>query len=187
MAEQTNEIKNVLEKFQHGYKTRDMDQLSSFLEELFVTDSDSMIVGTGQREWIVGGEKIRELVENDWKEWQDLTIDIENAHIHEEGNFAWATTKATCTLMYAMDQILAFSMNMIKSTLDNPDQSTTEKLAWLNQITSRVLFEEKQGNTLKYALRLSVVLVKREDKWKIHQMHFSFPNVLFPDGRIIEK
>lgn len=85
-----------------------------------------------------------------------------------------------------MDQILEFSMNMIKSRLDNPDQSTLEKLAWLNQVSSRVLFEEKQGNLLKYALRLSVVLVKRESKWKIHQMHFSFPNVLFPDGRIVE-
>ena len=63
MSEQTTEIKNVLEKFQHGYKTRDNNQLSSFLEDLFVSDTDSMIVGTGQQEWIVGPEKIRELVE----------------------------------------------------------------------------------------------------------------------------
>jgi len=186
MSNQHTDIKQVLEKFQTGYKARDQNNLSSFLDELFVTDADSMIVGTGQREWIVGPDKIKGLVENDWKEWQELTIDIENAHIHEEGNSAWVTTKATCTLMYTMDQIMGFSMQMIKSTLDDPEQSITGKLAWLNQMTSRVLFEEKQGKVLKYALRLSVILIKREEKWKIHQMHFSFPNVLFPDGRILD-
>lgn len=51
MTEQISEIKQVLEEFQHGYKIRDMSQLSPFLKELFVTDS-------------VGPGKIRELVEN---------------------------------------------------------------------------------------------------------------------------
>ena len=187
MTEQASEIVKILEKFQQGYKIRDLSHVSSFFNELFVEDFDSMIVGTGQDEWIIGPEKIKELLENDWKEWQDLTIDIENANIHEEGNSAWVTTKATCTLTYTMEDIMGFSMNMIKSTLENPKQSLTEKLTWLNQITSRIIFEEKQGKVLKYALRLSVVLVKRNSKWKIHQMHFSFPNVLFPDGRILAK
>ena len=35
-----------------------MSQLSPFLKELFVTDSDSMIVGTGQREWIVDPKRL---------------------------------------------------------------------------------------------------------------------------------
>lgn len=186
MTEQSSEIKHLLEKFQYGYKTRDQSNLPAFLDDLFVSESDSIIVGTGQEEWRVGTEEIKNLVENDWKEWQDLTIDIRNAHIHEEGNCAWVTTKATCTLRYTMNQITEFSLHMIKSTLDNHEQSITEKLTWLNQITSRVLFEEKKGKILKYALRLSVNLVKREEQWKIHQMHFSFPNVLFPDGRIFE-
>ncbi len=186
MSKHHSEIIQVLEKFQTGYKAREMNQLSSFLEDLFVFDSDSMIVGTGQKEWIVGPEKIKELVENDWKEWQDLTIDIDNAHIHIEGNCAWATTKATCILTYTMDQILEFGSNMIKSTLADPNQSASEKLSWLNQMTSRALFEEKQGKTLKYGLRISAIFVKRETKWKIHQMHFSFPSVLFPDSRIKE-
>jgi ketosteroid isomerase-like protein len=163
-----------------------MTQVLPFFTEKFVDDSDSMIVGTGQQEWIVGPDAIKKLVENDWKEWQDLTIDIENAHIHREGNIAWVTTKATCMITYTMEQISEFFMNMIKSTLGNPEQTKTEKLVWVNQISSRLLYEEKQGNTLKFALRLSIVLVKRSDKWKIHQMHFSFPNVLFPDGRIKE-
>lgn len=186
MSEKNTKIIHVLERFQAGYKTRDMTQVVPFFTELFVNDSDSMIVGTGQQEWIVGPDAIKKLVENDWKEWQDLTIDIENAHIHQEGNCAWVSTKATCTITYTMDQISEFFMKMIKSTLDNPEQTTTEKLFWINQVSSRILFEKNHGKMLKYALRLSVVLVKRIEKWKIHQMHFSFPNVLFPDGRIKE-
>jgi ketosteroid isomerase-like protein len=186
MSKATNEIINVLEKFQHGYKLRDLSQVSSFFNELFVTDSDSMIVGTGQEEWIVGLEKIKELLENDWKEWSDLTIDIENAHIHEAGNVAWVTTKASCAITYTIDQIMEYIKEMLKSTLNDPDQSNIEKFSWINTISSRVLFEKTQGDTLKYALRISIVMVKRENRWKIHQMHFSFPNVLFPDGRIKE-
>jgi len=186
MTNYNTEIKRVLENFQLGYKTRDPNNLTVFLNDLFVSDSDSMIVGTGQEEWIVGPDKIRELVENDWKEWQDLTIDIENAHIHEEGNCAWIMTKATCTLIYTMDTMLDFSLRMIKSSLENADQTYLEKLSWVNRLSSRVLFEQNQGNVLKYSLRLSVFLVKREEQWKIHQMHFSFPNILFPDGRLIE-
>ena len=101
-----------------------------------------------------GPEKIRELVENDWKEWQDLTIDIQNAHIHAEGNCAWVTTKATCTLTYTMDQIIEFSMNMIKSTLDNPDQSTTEKLAWLNQVYIKSIVRGKTGKPTKIRIKI---------------------------------
>jgi ketosteroid isomerase-like protein len=186
MTTQTKEIINILEKFQYGYKVRDITQVPSFFNELFTGDSDSMIVGTGQEEWIVGSEKIKELLENDWKEWKDLTIDIKNAHIHEEGNFACVTTKASCTINYTTDQIMGYVTEMLKSTLNDPDQSNLEKLSWINTISSRVLFEKTQGETLKYALRISIVMVKRENQWKIHQMHFSFPTVLFPDGRLKE-
>ncbi len=184
MSNPHSEIKNVIEKFQTGYKNRKMDKLTSFLEELFVIDTDSMIVGTGQAEWIVGPEQIRNLVENDWKEWSDLTIDTENAHIHEEGTCAWLTTKATCTLSVTMKQIKLFMINRITSTVNDEKKSVEEKLFWLNQTSSKLLYETEQGNTLKFALRLSIILVKRDTNWKIHQMHFSFPNVFFPDGRI---
>jgi hypothetical protein len=96
------------------------------------------------------------------------------------------TTKASCAITYTIDQIMEYIKEMLKSTLNDPDQSNIEKFSWINTISSRVLFEKTQGDTLKYALRISIVMVKRENRWKIHQMHFSFPNVLFPDGRIKE-
>jgi hypothetical protein len=186
MTEEVKQIKSVLTRFQEGYATRNIEKVDSFMDELFAKDDNSIIIGTGYSEWKTGSAEIRELVENDWKEWEKLEIDIENAKIHVEGSAAWVATTAVCTLTLTMDFIMNGAIHMTQGIIGEEEMGAKEKMMTLLQLISRVLYEESRGKKFKYPLRLSAGLVKREDKWLIHQMHFSFGNQLFPDVRIIE-
>ena len=46
-----DEIKSVLRKYQEGYSKRDLHGVETFVNELFVNEPDTFIVGTGNGEW----------------------------------------------------------------------------------------------------------------------------------------
>ena len=54
-------VRLTLTRFQDGYTNRDLNLLDKFIEELFVNDNDSLIVGTADSEWCNGKEEIKNL------------------------------------------------------------------------------------------------------------------------------
>ncbi len=184
MQSSFKEIRDLMGKFQQGYQDHDPSKLDAFITDLFTSDANVLIVGTGSSEWMEGPQQIKDLVKNDWKEWKNLEVDIDQSHIHVEGNTAWVTTTAVCDVNLQIDNLLEFGIQFTKNQLEQAEMSASMKLASILPIISQLLYEEQRGHIFKYPLRISAYLVNRKNGWKIHHMHFSFPNSFIPDGRI---
>ena len=121
------EIRAVLQEFQDGYTRRNTSTLESFME-LFSSDKDIEIIGTGalepgQGEWCLGRESIHTIVENDWKFWGNLVLDVAGARIHLNGETAWISTSATVTYVIENQQYIADSFQEINEILKKKEGS----------------------------------------------------------------
>ena len=79
------DIQQGLRQFQEGYAARDASKLEAFME-LFVPGDEAELIGIGasapnQHEWFRGREKIREIIQSDWKYWGEVKLETGTATI----------------------------------------------------------------------------------------------------------
>jgi len=89
--ETRGEVLGVLRAFQEGYSRRDIGQLETFMERLFVHDN-VVILGTMPQEACIGFEHASRLVNADWASWGDCSFAIDTAHVSTAGDVAWFAT-----------------------------------------------------------------------------------------------
>src|SRR5512135_3422552 len=115
---QTNtqdEVNLTLQKFQDGYTARDVTKLDEFMQ-LFVQDESIEMIGIGASkraatEWFEGHNRIREIVESDWRYWGDVKLDVKGAKITTNGETAWLSTTGTVTQTQAFDTAIELHVN----------------------------------------------------------------------------
>ena len=177
----------ALERFQEGYTRRDPARLGAFMD-LFCDDAELEVIGTGavapgEGEWCLGPEAARRLVENDWEGWGDLEIDVEGARIHVLGDVAWLATTGTVTDAETEEQSIADSLERLHGLLEAemPDEETLIEVV---RESTGTLIELRRGTLYVWPLRFTAVLLKREGRWKFHQMQFAFPTAGLPSVRL---
>jgi len=79
------EIQAVLDKFCTGYGNKDIDALLN----LFDSDPDVLVIGTGEDEKRTGLEEIRIQFERDFCQSERLTVDFENVAISQQDSVCW--------------------------------------------------------------------------------------------------
>jgi len=86
------QVREILQKFQDDYTTRDKSKLDEFMMLFAPTDEIELIgVGAserGGREWFNGRAAIREIIAGDWTYWGTVDIDVEGAKITVAGEAA---------------------------------------------------------------------------------------------------
>jgi ketosteroid isomerase-like protein len=177
----------ALERFQEGYTRRDVARLDRFMD-LFADDAAVECLGTGgvfpgEEEWCLGREAIRTLIQSDWETWGDLELDVDEARIHVLGDVAWLSASGVVTDDETREQSLADSLARMRWLLDQ-DLPADNTLSTIVREATGTLLELQQGTTYIWPLRFTAVLVKKEGRWKFHQMQFSFPTVGLPDVRL---
>ncbi|ERI92382.1 hypothetical protein HMPREF1982_02364 [Clostridiales bacterium oral taxon 876 str. F0540] len=178
-------IKELLEKFQKGYIERDLNNLDSFMSELFVNNDDVFIIGTAEDEIFIGYEQAKKLVEGDWRYWGDLRIDVDNAHINCGTDMTYITAFGTVELKIETDNSLKMALNDLDTVIKSEKQDK-EKLMTICRKACTYLVEASRGEKHIWKIRLTIGLVKQNNKWLINNMHFSHPIGDYPGGRIIE-
>ena len=179
-----DEIKSVLRKYQEGYSKRDLHGVETFVNELFVNEPDTFIVGTGNGEWCKGLQDIRELIQIDWEYWGDLVMDVENAHISIHDN------SVACVAMEAVLNKKTESEKLYKNCLERVNQiremdsCPKDTLVHILKTVSGYLYEENLSEKISRPIRITAVLVKKE-KWRFQNIHFSYPVSPPTDYRII--
>ena len=192
------EIFDVLEVLQQGYIERNFAEVDQYMEKLFHTQEDVMILGTSDEEWFLNYDEAKELLSSDWQWWGDVTFNINETLVSASEDIAWLTTTG-----------------LVKYQYDNSEQ-TYER--WLNNVIYESYFkngeedfnlEELDKATLKNnfleinwllnhklhdwgaekreylsPIRFSAVLKKVDGRWIFKQMQFSFPQPFYPDMRI---
>lgn len=182
------EVRSVLHQFQEGYVRRDIATLDAFME-LFSSDSGIEIIGTGgleptKGEWCVGRAAVRKLIDNDWRFWGNLKLDEENARITILGEVAWLSADATVTYEITAERFYSDAIKEIQAVLARKDIPEKLKLTRIQLEASEMIFETSRGDVYVWPLRCSAVLIKQNDLWCFHQIHFSHPTLRLPDARL---
>lgn len=177
-------VRLTLTRFQEGYTKRNLEILDQFVDELFVDDSDSLIVGTADSEWCNGKKEIKNLIGSDWKYWANVTIDVEGATISALGDVAWVTTEGLLHSTHTEAKVYDKCLNKIKESIDSDIKSKDKILDTLRTISMN-LFDINLGEEVIRPFRLTAVLLKCDNNWKFHNMHFSHPTNLPADVRIV--
>ncbi len=184
-TDQHIEIREVLQRFQVGYTERDIKKVDAFVEELFITGENTCVLGTGTGELFLGSERVKTLIKDDWEYWGNVNIDWENAHIFLEGEVAWFAT--TGSVKYTFEDTAEryeSYIDFIKKKAEEVELTPKQKITFINWVLTLAYHqrEEKKREYL-WPLRLSGILLKNVDKWKIVHLQFSIPKANFPDER----
>jgi hypothetical protein len=186
-----NELREVLNIFEEAYIERDVNKVDSFMERLFDKDENVIVLGTSCGELCLGYEEVKEIFASDWEYWGDLRIKAEEATIMPLGNTALIHTTGTIKYsFYSNDDTYARHLGYIKQYFDGVScDSKKPNKAKLTEINWKLchLLNKWDGDERHYLwdLRISFVLVKKENRWIIRQMQFSLPVVGYlPDMRI---
>lgn len=178
------EIRNILNLFQQGYIKKDIDEVDDFVEKLFTIKSP-IYYGTSSKDQAIGLDNVKRLVENDWRYWGDLNIDIDNAIINSQDSYAVFIANGTVNWGIPEEAFLYRSLEDIERMM-NSDWSYKERLLAICNNATKILYEAERGNVHILPIRVSGVLMKEKNKLKIYQLHISHPTEIYPDSRIVK-
>ena len=168
------EIKEVLLKFQEGYKKRDFEQVDEFVNELFINSDDTLIIGTGNGEWCRGLDQIKELIHIDWFYWGNFQLDMNNLLIKVNSNFATVAATAILQKQYEDGKLNDLSIKRMKKIIES-DGTSQEKIYKALKTMAYFLHEDQVGKDVKRKVRFSASLIKDENVWKFTDIHYSYP------------
>ncbi len=176
---ETSEIRSILQKLQDGYTARNIDKLDEFMQ-LFVQDESIEMIGIGaskraENEWFEGLERVRYIIEGDWKYWGDVKFDVEGAKITVRGEAAWLSTTGTVTQTKAFDTAIQFHLDDMKAIFAKEGLSADEKLMEVTHYGMRRLRERAKGLGHSWPFTFTAVLVKDGGDWRFHTLHWAMP------------
>ncbi len=186
------EIIGVLKQFSQGYQERKIENVNNWVKELM--DRDVQIIGTnatypGDFEWRSGHEAAIEMFANDWKNFGKVNFFFEHSEINIDENTSWVTFFATATRFTQEDQNRSYeaskkrSLSRIKSYTELEKPSSLLLYQIINDACS-VLYQYEQSELFVWPFRVSLSLLKKNKKWLIKQIHFSWPGRGFPVVRL---
>jgi hypothetical protein len=115
------QVRNVLQKFQDGYATRDKSKLDEFMELFAPTEEIELIgVGASERggnEWFNGRAAIREIIEGDWTFWGAVDIDVDGTRITVSGDTAWFSATGALTSGDEYERAFPFYLEQMRDLL----------------------------------------------------------------------
>ena len=174
-----SEVRHALQRFQDGYTARDTSRLDEFMG-LFVQGDEAELIGIGAsvrggNEWFQGLEPIHEIVESDWQYWGQVNIDVAGAKITVVGDVAWLSTTGKLVQTQHFGEALVFYVKQMKELLEDADADLDERLMEATHFGMRRLRERHKGEGHSWPFVFTAVLVRDEDAWRFHTIHWSMP------------
>lgn len=83
-------VLSALQAFQAGYIRRDTGKLEAFMRSLFNPGDDLLILGTDESEWVRGYPNAVRFVRNDWQNWGQLRLRLDQVIVSSSQDVAWA-------------------------------------------------------------------------------------------------
>lgn len=178
-------IKAVLEKLKKGYQKRDTKRVDEYINSLFINDESLYILGTSSDELCTGVDGVKELLESDWEYWGDVAFQLDDAIINVDGDTAWFATPGTVKYSFehnqkSYDRYVDFA---IKKANDK-SMTAEQRIALINWVMA-LTYHQQELHKRDYfcSMRLTGVMIKENDQWKITQSHFSMAKGVFADQR----
>ena len=186
-------IMSLLKKFQEGYTKRDLLQVEKWVKDLF--GENVQVIGTnsiypGDFEWRTGYKAAIEMFENDWKHWGDLKMYLDHAEIAVDNDNSWVNLFATVVRFSEGDRSFEASKKRSLQRIKNYSDEAVDSTLALHKIindASMILNQYGQSETFVWPIRITFGIQKKNNFWKIKQIHFSWPGRGFPSVRILKE
>ena len=174
-----SEVRSALQNFQDGYAARDIARRDEFMQ-LFVQDDSIEMIGIGaskraENEWFEGVDRVREIVESDWKYWGNVKFDVEGAKITIQSDVAWLSTTGTVTQTETFDKAIQLHLEDMKAIFDKEELSVDEKLIEATHYGMRRLRERSKGLGYSWPFTFTAILIKDGKGWRFHTLHWAMP------------
>jgi hypothetical protein len=170
-------IKDVLLRFQQGYARKDVAETDNFLHDVFVNDEQITFVGTGINDWAIGRSEVKQLIEAHWtgkhEYLSDIAFDLDNSINMINENAAVVALTGKSSMLFSDNELCENRVGEIENRYKNQDFDKTA-LMELNLNIARTLYEIHYGNKFQWNFRTTAFLVKKEDRWFIKHISFSF-------------
>ncbi|HWI62730.1 MAG TPA: nuclear transport factor 2 family protein, partial [Symbiobacteriaceae bacterium] len=163
-------VRAVLAEYAEGYRRRDPDTVTDFMDRLWGDDPYQSIVGTDPGELFYGPEATRKIIGNDWRYWGNVWFNVPEALITVHGDVAWLATRATVTMEFGMPK---WGAGMIEYILGQEQFDDRRKAMLALTIATRSLHLAAGGTTHIWPMRITAVLVKEAGRWQFRQMQYS--------------
>ncbi len=179
------QIKEVLRRFQEGYTNRNTQIAEAFVDELYITEDSTYLLGTGTGELFLGRDKIVELIRDDWSYWGDVNLNVDDFNLSMKEDLAWIAVQGT--VKYSFEDTPArydSYLNFIRQRLEDQEVSAEQKLTFLNWALM-LTYHQREDKRREYywPLCLTGVLKRIGDEWRFVQQHFSISVADYPDER----
>jgi hypothetical protein len=178
-----NELKEILNIFNEAYIKRDINEIDSFMGKLFDNDESVTVVGTCDGEWCIGYEEVKDIFLSDWEYWGDLRVKAEEATIIELDNTAIIYTPGTVKYSFnsrsdTYTRYLGYIKEYFDESSDDSKKPNKVKLTEINWTLSHLLNQRDSiERDYLWDIRISFIVGKKENRWIIKHMQFSFPVV----------
>lgn len=174
-----NQVLEVLQQFQDGYKRRDLSQIDNFME-LFHTSDDIELIGIGAsvrggNEWFQGQAAVRDIISGDWEYWGNVILDVSDAKISINGDIAWLSTTGSIEQTSTHDKALKYYLEQMTELLANENEDEDSRLLEATHFGMRRLRERLKGRGHQWPFVFTAVLIYTRNNWRFHTIHWSMP------------
>lgn len=180
------EVMKTLEILKDGYQKKDPTLANEYLKKLFLDDDSIYVLGTATEELCPGLEEVKDLLSSDWQYWGDVTYDLEQAIIQINGKTA--TFALPGNVKYTFEHTPSRYDNYVdfmNDAVNNESMNDEEKISFVNWAMALTYHQYNEDKRNYFCpLRLSGIMLKENDTWKIASCHFSMPQGVFPDQRL---
>jgi len=87
------DVMRTMDAFQVGYDHRDVRLLDGFMGRLFPREGEVLLLGTESNEWVRGYDDVKRVIRNDWVDWANLRLDLNDCQVSSAGDVAWVATR----------------------------------------------------------------------------------------------
>jgi hypothetical protein len=179
------QIIEVLKRFQEGYTLRNVDIADSFVDELYSSEEEAYVLGTGTGELFLGKDRILELIKDDWNYWGDVSLYYENPYLSVNDDVALIVMQGSVKYSFEdTPERYDNYLNFIRKKMSDQELTSQQKITFLNWALMLTYHQrDDKKREYQWPLCLSGVMKKEGEKWKFTQQHFSISVADYPDER----
>lgn len=190
-----SEIMRPITQLIEGFQKRDIQSVDTWCHSIL--HPDIQLIGTGSLtpggyEWFTGIEHCPRVFKNDWKNWGEVTFDLDDLHIYAI-DAETAAMDIPAIISKKKPQELHSREDSLKGALERTGEYISDDSLSIDQRASQIIWDLSRimkqysfGSTFSWPLRISGVLKKYKQKWVFIQMHWSHPSRGFPSHRLID-
>ncbi|MCM1989170.1 nuclear transport factor 2 family protein [Oceanirhabdus seepicola] len=151
------------------------------IKNMFLSYDDIYVVDPNENPAAIGSENIEKMILQQREKWDEMKLNINESIISIEGDTASIVSCGLLKKASTSDELLSKEWNNIKETLQKEGKGTDKLLEVQKQIA--YAFKELSfGEESLWEFRFEALAVKEENKWKFHNIQFSYPSLYVLDG-----